>query len=94
MSSVGNLFFTTELLIAELIFLFAAPKREHFLARYAGAALLCFAIAYFFPVPFPLALNPFYQLFRFLFLFALTIGVVRVSFRVECSPMYAACVAG
>ena len=94
MTSVGNLFFTTELLIAELIFLFATPKKEHFLIRYIGAALLCLIVAYFFPVPTRLVLNPFYQLFRFLFLFALTIGVVRFSFQVDRGPMYAACVAG
>lgn len=94
MSSVGNLFFTTELLLAELIFLFAAPKRERFILRYVGSAILCLVVAYFFPVPMPIALNPFYQLVRFLFLFLLTIGVVRVSFRVDCGPMYAACVAG
>ena len=94
MTSVGNLFFTTELLIAELIFLFAAPKKEHFLIRYIGAALLCLIVAYFFPVPTRLVLNPLYQLFRFLFLFALTIGVVRFSFQVDRGPMYAACVAG
>ena len=94
MTSVGNLFFTTELLIAELIFLFAAPKKEHFLIRYIGAALLCLIVAYFFPVPTRLVLNPLYQLFRFLVLFALTIGVVRFSFQVDRGPMYAACVAG
>lgn len=94
MTSVGNLFFTTELLIAELIFLFAAPKRERFFARYIGAALLCLTVSYFFPVPTPLVFNPFYQLFRFLFLFALTADVVRFSFRMERGPMYAACVAG
>ena len=94
MSAIGNLFFTTELLLAELIFLFAAPKRERFFVRYIGAALVCLTVAYFFPVPAFLMLNPFYQLARFLFLFFLTVGVVQFSFQIARSPMYAACVAG
>lgn len=94
MSAIGNLFFTTELLLAELIFLHAAPKRDRFFLRYFGAAAACLVAAYFFPAFKPLVYNPFYQLVRFLFLFLLTVGVVRFSFRMERCPMYAACVAG
>lgn len=94
MSAIGNIFFTTEVLIAELIFLYSAPKREKFLLRYILSAVLCLMVAYFFPVPKEIMSNPFYQLIRFLFLFSLTIAVTQFSFRVSPSPLFAACVAG
>lgn len=94
MSSVGNIFFTTEVLIAELIFLYSAPKRKNFLLRYIISAALCIAAAYFFPVPQAIMFNPLYQLVRFTILFGFTIAAMHFSFHVSPSPLFAACVAG
>lgn len=94
MSSIGNIFFTAEVLVAELIYLYSAPKREKFLLRYLISVALCLVAAYFFPVPKVVLSNPFYQLIRFIFLFGLTIAVTQFSFRVSPGPLFAACVAG
>lgn len=94
MSATGNIFFVTEVLIAELIFLYSAQKREKFLLRYLISAAVCLLVAYFFPVPRNMMSSPLYQLVRFLFLFGLTIAVTQCSFLVSPSPLLAACVAG
>ena len=94
MSSVGNIFFTAEVLLAELIYLYAAPKRSHFIARYIIASAACLAAAYFFPVPEGIMYHPIYQFIRFIFLFGFTIAAMHFSFQVSPSPLFAACVAG
>lgn len=94
MSAVGNIFFTAEVLLAELIFLYSAPKQKQFFLRYLASAALCLVIAYLFPVPEGIMYNPMYQLLRFLCLFGLTVLVCRFSFRVNYGPLFAACVAG
>lgn len=94
MSATGNIFFVTEVLIAELIFLYSAQKREKFLLRYLISTAVCLLVAYFFPVPRNMMSSPLYQLVRFLFLFGLTIAVTQCSFLVSPSPLLAACVAG
>jgi hypothetical protein len=94
MTTLGNLFFTTEIFLAELIFLYSVPKQEHFLRKYLLSVAVTLLAAGFFPMPEAFLPNPFYQLFRFFFLFGMTIAAMGFCFRLSWAPLFSACVAG
>lgn len=94
MFEIGNIYFTAEILLAEIIFLYSVPKREKFPLRYIGAVLVCLLLSYFFPMPSAIKWNVFYTLFRFLVLFALTIAGMGFCFKISFHALFSACVAG
>ncbi len=73
-----KLIFTAELIIAEALFVFRLKRRKYFWARLAVSVLLMFAAAFFFPL---LTTNsPYYTLFIFFVLFAISIGLMKFIF--------------
>ena len=90
----GNLYFMSELLLAELIFMYPAPKRERFWIRLAAALTVSLLMAAFFPqlgiTGSPL-IGP---LFRFFGMFAVTVAAMEFAFHVKTSTMVFMCVAG
>ena len=85
-----------EMLLAEMIFLYSAPKRKGFPLIYTASVIICLVLSYLFPMPEDVAIryNVFYSLFRFIFLFALTVVGMGVSFKISINSLIAACVAG
>ena len=94
MFELSNVYFTFEILLAEIIFLFASPKRKYFALRYAFAFIACLGISYLFPMPPEFKYNAFYTLLRFLSLFALTVGGMALCFKSPLMPLFSACVSG
>ena len=94
MFELSNVYFTFEILLAEMIFLFAAPKRKYFALRYAFAFIACLGISYLFPMPPEFKYNGWYTLLRFLSLFAMTVGGMALCFKSPFMPLFSACVSG
>lgn len=89
----GNIYFIIEILLAELIFLYPAPKRKLFILRFSLCFAAATAIAAFTPritvIP-----SVFNDLFRFLFLFSLTVGAMALCFKMKFAALFSMCSAG
>lgn len=91
---IGNLIFMAEILVAEMIFLYACPKRKLFVVRYIAAVALCFLLAYFFPMPRAIRYNVWFLLLRFIALFAYTVVAMGFCFKLNIPSLLTSCVAG
>ncbi|MCI8612505.1 MAG: sensor histidine kinase [Clostridia bacterium] len=89
----GNIYFIVEILLAELIFLYPVPKRKLFPLRLGMAFAVMIAVAAFTPritvIP-----SVFNDLFRFLFLFALSVVTMGLCFKLEFGVLLSMCSAG
>lgn len=73
----------TELLIAEGLFTYRLAKRKMFALRAAGAIVLCYIIAWFYPVIEGVSYNGWYASLMFLALFLVTFGAVMFVYRIS-----------
>ena len=71
--SIYKIVFMAELIVAESLFFVRLSRRKLFLPRMIASVLLCFAVAFLFPVTKELN-SPFYVSFMFFSLFALTLA--------------------
>lgn len=89
----GNIYFIAEILLAELIFLYPVPKRKLFPLRLALAFAATIVIAAF--TPRITVIKPvFNDLFRFLFLFLVSIVAMGLSFHLKKAVLLSMCSAG
>ena len=94
MFDFGNVIFQTELLSAELILLYACPRRRLFWLRLLCSIAAAIVLSGFFPVTTAFSRTLGYSLLRFLFLFALSCAVVAVCFRLRPGVLLAQCAMG
>ena len=94
MFEIGNIVFVLEILLAEIIFLYSADRKPHFILRAPAACAAVLVISFFFPLPSGWVANPFYQLLRFLLLFGLTVAGMGACFKLSFSALLSGCVAG
>ncbi len=73
-----KLIFTVELLAAETLFTFRLKRRKNFLIRLIISVIGIFAVAFFFPL-FNIN-NPFYSIFIFFTIFAVSVGLMKFIF--------------
>lgn len=73
-----KLIFTTELLVAETLFVFNLKRRSHFWLRLAASLIVLFCVAFFFPL-FNIN-NPFYTVLVFFVIFAVSVGLMKFVF--------------
>ena len=90
--SLAKASFMAEILLAELIFLFPAPKRSLFSLRYLGLFVLCAVIGGFFPVDYNSGILA--QLVMFLSMFLISVGAMALCFSLPFSALISSCVAG
>jgi len=90
----GILYFTVEILIAEMLLLISYPKRKHFVIRYIIAVVFCLVLSYFFPVVESIKFNPFFLLLKFLTIFGYTLVGMYFCFEVSFTSMLATCSGG
>ncbi len=83
--------FVLELLLAEMIYVFRLPRRDHFPLRAAGGCAVLFLFSFLFPI---LSQNAFYCSFMFLTIFAVTVLLCRFVFRVNWFTAVFCCIAG
>ena len=84
--------FMMEILLAELIFLFPAPKRSLFALRYPALCALCIVIGGFFPIDYDDGLLA--QFLLFFLMFLITVGAMVLCFSIPFSALISCCVAG
>lgn len=94
MSVVHRVMFALQIVLAELIFLIPAEKRQHFALRYLTALLFsiaasCLFVFYVDWIPYVLA-----RLLRMVMVFAVTVVAMHFCFRLNPSALLAACVSG
>lgn len=89
----GNIYFIVEILLAELIFLYPAPKRKLFILRFTLSMAAMIALAAFTPriTAFHNIVN---DLFRFLFLFSASMGAMALCFKLKFGVLLSMCSAG
>ncbi len=81
--SFYKILFITELLILEILFLKHFTRRKKFVLRLAGALLLTYAVAVFYPVNFVLAYTAWYSSIMFFILFAISVTAMMFSFEIR-----------
>lgn len=94
MIDLGNVIFSAEILLAELMFLFPVEKRHGFVWRYPAAVIAALSLSQLLTMPRETLNNPWLQLLRFLVLFGLTVAAMGVCFRMSFPSLLAGCVAG
>ena len=83
--------FMTELLLAELIYLFPARKRPHFPLRYLLAFLVSLVVAYLAPFE---GSSQLYQFFRYKLLFSFSTAAMGFCFDLSVPALISSCAAG
>lgn len=81
-----------EVLIAELLFLHAYKKRNHFWVRFPAAAVISGIIAS--SITYPAASIAIYRFMFFFFLIALTVGVMLFCYKGNSFSIVSSCIAG
>ena len=92
--NIGNVFFTVEILIAELIFLYPVPKRKHFWLRLIPALALTVLAAAYLPSFSFIGIRELSSLLRFLIQFALSVLAMGFCFSLKPVMLVSMCVAG
>ena len=77
----GNCFFTLQIFVAELIFLYSYPKRSKFLARIIPGVIAITLLSGFMPSGYTLMRNQYYQFFKYIFMFAVTAAYQCFCFK-------------
>ena len=83
--------FVIELLVAEGLFLFRFKRKSNFIWRLIAATILSFLFAILFPV---VTTNAFYCSFMFLMIFAFTVLMTRLVFKINWQMSIFCCLAG
>ena len=86
--------FVIELLLAELIFLYPAERRDHFRLRVLAVALLCIAGFFLFSENVLDGQTVIRQLVGYLGLFLLTVAAMNLCFKLRFTSLFSLCVAG
>lgn len=94
MFEVGNIIFIVEIFLAQALLLYSCPKRKQFALRLVLSLAVAVVLAGFFPMPKGFAMNPFYQILRFLTLLAYTMAATAVSYQISARAILSLCVAG
>ena len=90
----GNLFFTAQVIIAELLFLYSYPKRRMFLLRFLFGMVAIIALSGLLPSGQPFMRNQFYQFFKYIFIFAVTVACQGFCFKIKVIVLISSCVSG
>lgn len=94
MFEFGNIYFTFQILLAEFIFTHHFQRRKGFIYLMPIGFIACIGLSYLFPMPIEIKYNQFYSLLRFLTLFALTIGYMKLIFDEKIICIFSACASG
>lgn len=94
MTPYGISIFIIELLLAEMIFICFYPKRKYFLFRMIGGFILLPLLGFAFINDGILMTNQFYQFFKYVGLFIVSILYMMFCFKTKAIPLISACVAG
>ncbi len=86
-----KIIFMTELLAAESLFVARLKRRSFFVLRLLGAIVLCYGVAFVFPI---LSYNALYCSFLFLGLFGTTFLMLKFCFAEKCTNLLFCAVAG
>lgn len=92
MLAVYKFIFTTEILIAEGLFMYKLSRRKYFAVRLAASVAVCYLLTALFPV-FPGAFNGWYVSFMFLTLFAATLLGAAICFSAPLKNVFFCCLA-
>lgn len=77
-----KILFMTELLVAETILTFRMAKRKYFWLRVAGAVIVCYAIAFLFPLIEGLSYSSWYTSLMFLLFFVVTLFAIFFVYKI------------
>ena len=94
MTPYGISIFIIELLLAEMIFICYYPKRKYFLFRMIGGFILLPLLGFAFINDGILMTNQFYQFFKYVGLFIVSILYMTFCFKTKAIPLISACVSG
>ena len=90
----GNCIFTLQIFIAELLFLYSAPKRRLFLLRIIPGIIVVIFLSGFYPsIPYDYS-NQLYPFFKYIILFAVTVVWQGFCFKMKVVPLISACTSG
>ncbi len=92
--NLGNIYFVFEVAAAEVIFLYAYPRRKLFALRCILTAAVVFTAAYFIPVPNIPSIRFLVLLMRYIVLWGMTLGGMCVCFSASFTAILSACAAG
>ena len=94
MGNPGNVYFVFEITVAEIIFLYAYPRRRFFVLRAVLSCAAVFVAAYFIPVPSISGLRFLIMLVRYIVLWGMTLAGMCVCFSASFPAVLSACAAG
>lgn len=90
----GNCIFTLQIFIAELLFLYSAPKRRFFLLRIIPGIAVITLLSGFYPSrPYDYS-NQIYPFVKYIVLFAITAVWQGFCFKIKAVPLISACTSG
>jgi len=92
MLALYKFIFTTEILIAEGLFMYKLSKRGYFALRLAASIILCYLLTWLFPL-FAGAYNGWYVSFMFLALFSATLAGAAFCFSAPIKNIFFCCLA-
>lgn len=94
MGNLGNVYFVFEITVAEIIFLYAYPRRRFFVLRAVLSCAAVFVAAYFIPLPSIIGLRFLIMLIRYIVLWGMTLAGMCVCFSASFPAVLSACAAG
>ena len=94
MGNLGNVYFVFEVAVAEIIFLYAYPRRRFFVLRAVLSCAAVFVAAYFIPLPSIIGLRFLIMLIRYIVLWGMTLAGMCVCFSASFPAVLSACAAG
>lgn len=94
MIRIGNLIFGLQLLLAQVMFLYGAPRRNYFILRFLLSVFGFLAICYFYPQPDEIVYEVWFLVIRFLSLFFISTLFVWFTFDISYSASLSLCGAG
>ncbi len=81
--AIYKLLFMTELLVAEALFSIKMPRRSHFWARAIAAVVICYGVAFFYPIIDEVAYTGWYVSLMFIALFATSLLGILFVYRIS-----------
>ncbi len=88
--NLGNLYFVLEILVAEIMFSYAYPRRNRFAIRVVLSLIGIFVLGYFLPQLDSDVFGPFAPIFRFVSLWCLTVIGLAVCYKASPAAIIAA----
>lgn len=92
----GKIYFVIEIILAELIFLYPVQRKRNFALRFCLLTAACVLFAAFFPTlnGVEIIWHKIFAFFTSFFLFALTVGMMALLFRMKPVSLLSMCSAG